>query len=31
MAWAIRCTFDPIQSYAQALKVWKKAVIFHQG
>lgn len=28
MAWSIRCNFDPIRSYAQALKVWKKAVIF---
>ena len=28
MAWSIRCNFDPIRSYAQALKVWKKGVIF---
>lgn len=28
MSWGIRCTFNPIQSYAQAVKTWKKAVIF---
>lgn len=28
MAWAIRCSFNRIQSYAQAAKAWEKAVIF---
>jgi hypothetical protein len=28
MAWAIRCNFSPIQTYAQAVKAWQKAVVF---
>lgn len=28
MAWSIRCTFSPIRSYADAVKVWQKAIIF---
>ena len=28
MAWSIRCNFDRIQTYAQAVKAWQKAVVF---
>ncbi len=28
MAWSIRCNFSPIRSYAEADKVWDKAVLF---
>lgn len=28
MAWSIRCTFDRIHTYAQAVKAWERAVIF---
>jgi hypothetical protein len=28
MAWSIRCNFDRIQTYAKAVKVWQKAVVF---
>ena len=31
MAWSIRCTFDPIRSYAQAAKAWKKGCDLFPG
>lgn len=31
MAWSIRCTFNRIESYAQAVKAWEKAVIFSRA
>jgi hypothetical protein len=30
MAFQIRCNFDRIQSYAQAVEAWEKGVIFHE-